>query len=52
MGARAAKFSGIDVPAAFVPDKSLEEKTMGKYFLAWILGVPAAVLVVIYLLMN
>lgn len=26
--------------------------TMGKYFLAWILGVPAFVLVIIYFLMN
>jgi hypothetical protein len=32
--------------------KTLKEKTMGKYFLAWILGVPAAVLVLIYVLMH
>jgi hypothetical protein len=29
-----------------------QEKAMGKYFLAWIFGVPAAVLAVIYLLMH
>jgi hypothetical protein len=29
-----------------------EENTMGKYFLAWILGVPAFVLVIIYLFFN
>jgi hypothetical protein len=29
-----------------------QEAIMGKYFLAWILGVPAVVLVVIYLLLN
>jgi hypothetical protein len=25
---------------------------MGKYFIAWLLGVPAFVLIIIYLLMN
>jgi hypothetical protein len=29
-----------------------QETIMGKYFLAWILGVPATVLVLIYLLMH
>jgi hypothetical protein len=30
----------------------LEELIMGKYFLAWILGVPAVVLVLIYLFFH
>lgn len=29
-----------------------EEQVMGKYFLGWVLGVPAIVLVAIYLFMN
>jgi hypothetical protein len=29
-----------------------EETFMGKYFLAWLLGVPAFVLVIVYLLFN
>jgi len=29
-----------------------QEAIMGKYFLAWILGVPAVVLVIIYLLFS
>ncbi len=28
------------------------EREMGKYFIAWLLGVPAAVLVLIYLFFN
>jgi hypothetical protein len=28
------------------------ERIMGKYLIAWILGVPATVLVIIYLLFN
>ena len=31
-----------------VPSKLLSEANMGKYFLGWILGVPAIVLVVLY----
>jgi hypothetical protein len=31
---------------------SSRRNIMGKYFLAWILGVPAFVLIIIYLLMN
>jgi hypothetical protein len=31
---------------------SSKEKYMGKYFLAWLLGVPAFVLIIIYLLMG
>jgi hypothetical protein len=29
-----------------------EEQVMGKYFLAWILGVPAVVLVLIYMFFH
>lgn len=29
-----------------------EENIMGKYFLAWLLGVPAFVLVIIYIFFN
>lgn len=29
-----------------------EETIMGKYFLAWLLGVPAFVLVIVYLFFN
>lgn len=29
-----------------------EESAMGKYFLAWLLGVPAIVLVLIYFFMH
>lgn len=29
-----------------------KEQTMGKYFLAWLLGVPAIVLVLIYFFFN
>jgi hypothetical protein len=38
------------IPAA-VP-ATQEETFMGKYFLAWLLGVPAFVLVIVYLLFN
>ena len=31
---------------------SAQESLMGKYFLAWLFGVPAFVLVIIYLLFN
>jgi hypothetical protein len=34
------------------PIDTSEESEMGKYFLAWLLGVPAFVLVIIYLLFN
>ena len=39
-----------NIPAA-VP-ATQEEILMGKYFLAWLLGVPAFVLVIVYLLFN
>lgn len=29
-----------------------EENIMGKYFLAWLLGVPAFVLVIVYIFFN
>jgi hypothetical protein len=38
------------VPAA--SKSTSEEKAMGKYFLAWLLGVPAFVLVIVYLFFN
>ena len=31
---------------------SIEENIMGKYFLAWLLGVPFFVLVILYLFFN
>jgi hypothetical protein len=31
---------------------SAKEVIMGKYFLAWLLGVPAGLLVIIYLIMH
>lgn len=31
---------------------NLEDRGMGKYFLAWLLGVPATVLVIVYLVMH
>jgi hypothetical protein len=30
----------------------LPEKSMGKYFIGWLLGVPAIVLVILYLLFG
>ena len=40
-------------PASRSGQRSTDKETiMGKYFLAWILGVPATVLVLIYLLMH
>jgi hypothetical protein len=30
----------------------IEESVMGKYFIAWLLGVPAFVLVLLYILLN
>ena len=41
---------GESVPAA--SKSTSEEKAMGKYFLAWLLGVPAFVLVIVYLFFN
>jgi len=35
--------------AASRPPSSGEENVMGKYFIAWILGVPAGLLLLIYL---
>jgi len=32
-----------------VGSADLKEKTMGKYLLAWLLGVPGALLVLVYL---
>jgi hypothetical protein len=43
------------LPAHGILDSSThtpEESIMGKYFLAWIMGVPAIVLVLIYLFMH
>jgi len=34
------------------PEPKDRRNAMGKYFLAWVLGVPATVLVLIYLLMH
>ena len=31
---------------------SLKEMAMGKYFVGWLLGIPAVVLVVVYLLFH
>lgn len=41
-------------PVASITDKVLLTKgdPMGKYFLAWLLGVPAGLLVIIYLVMH
>lgn len=33
-------------------ETSRKENAMGKYFLAWLLGVPATVLIVIYLIFR
>ena len=33
-------------------DPNATEMIMGKYFLGWLLGVPAIVLVVVYLVFN
>jgi hypothetical protein len=43
-------FLGILVPSSF--DENSGRPVMGKYFLAWILGVPAVVLVLIYLFFH
>ena len=32
--------------------KTLKETPMGKYFLAWLLGVPAGLLIIIYVIMH
>jgi hypothetical protein len=52
--APAAKFFAIAAPDPDSRGRSQpsRRKLMGKYFLAWILGVPATVLVLIYLLMH
>jgi hypothetical protein len=42
---------GILVPSSLV-NNTLGGTVMGKYFLAWILGVPAVVLVLIYLFFH
>jgi hypothetical protein len=44
--------SGQPSLRAAASDQPIEESDMGKYFLAWLLGVPAFVLVIIYLLFN
>jgi hypothetical protein len=53
-GAPCARYSarhhGFDSIGALI--NLFRRKQMGKYFLAWIFGVPAAVLAVIYLLMH
>ena len=46
-----------DPPARRLPEgvhmhPPLQENLMGKYFLAWLLGVPIGVLVLIYLFMH
>jgi len=33
-------------------DNAMETATMGKYLLAWLLGVPGIVLVIVYILFN
>ena len=38
----------IGTPLAEWAHSDMEENLMGKYFIAWLLGVPAAVLVVAY----
>jgi len=38
--------------AAHLDDDAKKEDTMGKYFLAWLLGVPAGLLVLIYVFMH
>jgi hypothetical protein len=42
----------VNAALAFVHPNSFQESSMGKYFLAWILGVPAVVLVGIYLVAH
>jgi hypothetical protein len=37
------------IAAASAPTATLRESDMGKYFIAWLLGVPAGLLVLIYL---
>jgi hypothetical protein len=44
--------SRVNAALAFVHPNSFQESSMGKYFLAWILGVPAVVLVGIYLVAH
>lgn len=39
-------------PVTFEARSLLLETTMGKYFIAWLLGVPAFVLVLFYFLFN
>jgi hypothetical protein len=34
------------------PRSLMQETTMGKYFLGWLLGVPVVVLVVVYLIFH
>jgi hypothetical protein len=36
-------------PAGRPPFSNTEERDMGKYFIAWLLGVPAGLLILIYL---
>ena len=36
------------LPVQIRPALDIEENVMGKYFLGWLLGVPAVVLVVLY----
>jgi len=44
--------SGLPSTFTAALSKPIEEIIMGKYFLAWLLGVPAFVLVIIYLFFN
>ncbi len=38
--------------AKLQPHPSLQENLMGKYFLAWLLGVPGIVLLLVYILFH
>ena len=42
------RFGSLRPGRTVAPSKLLSEANMGKYFLGWILGVPAIVLVVLY----
>ena len=46
-----ADVEALDAPALVV-QKTLKETPMGKYFLAWLLGVPAGLLIIIYVIMH
>jgi len=45
---RRLRYGAGAAAAALAHPHSMEERGMGKYFIAWLLGVPAGLLILIY----